>query len=100
VKSVLIHSRTGPFRVIGVEGAGVPSDPSGSRLDEAATSHVVRLAFDRDRLPASGPFDVTIHTNHPEQPRVVVSVLMASSRNEVAHEDPSWHGTVSLEARR
>lgn len=80
-KSVMIHSRTSPFRVIGIQGADLDLK-SGSpepRLDQPAMSHVLRLTFDHDRSSASGPFDVTIRTDHPEQPEVVISILMARS---------------------
>ncbi len=76
VKSILIRSDTGPFRVIGIEGAREVHEESPP--EGAAKSRLVRLSFDDARRRAVGPFDVTIRTDHPQQPEVVVSVLMAS----------------------
>lgn len=79
VRTVIVRSQTELFRVTGVEGAGVRPSSVATARDGLAGSHVVRFAFDPDRIPASGPFDVTIRTDHPDQPEVAVSVLVASS---------------------
>lgn len=76
IKTLIIRSETHAFRIVGIEGAR-ESLKSGerSRIGSTANMHIVRLAFDPDRLKHSSPFDVMILTDHPDQPRVVVSVL-------------------------
>jgi hypothetical protein len=79
-RSVLVRSQSDSFRVLGVEGGTAgPASPE-TPLDRPSRSHLVRLGFDPGKLPASGAFDVTIRTDHPAQPEVVVSVLIASTK--------------------
>ena len=77
VKAVAIRSETAPFRILGIEGGGVASVGEGSNADRPSRSHLIRLDFHGDRPRPTGPFDVTIRTDHPEQPEVTVSVLMS-----------------------
>ena len=79
-KSLLIRSETTPFRVLDVRGARLEGE--GSTMTVPAKTHVVRFRLEPDSRREGNLFDVTIRTDHPDQPEVIVSVLVTASARE------------------
>jgi hypothetical protein len=73
-RSVLVRSAGRPFRITGVSGpllAG-PVEPG----DRAAAVHTLQLVIDPGRATGPDPSEVRIETDHPDQPAVLLSILV------------------------
>ncbi len=80
-RTIQLRSEERPFRVLGVTGpsfarCGVifPSEPD--------TVHSFSFDFDLSSASAERAFDLTFRTDHPDQPTVVVSVLIRSNEEK------------------
>ncbi len=74
VATVVLRCDGLPFRVIGVDGPA--SSPTPSQLPAQAQS--LRLEVDPADLNGQSSADVVIATDHPDQPTVLVSLLVTS----------------------
>ena len=85
-----------PFRVTNVRSPLLdgPLKPAGVRQK----NHCISVSIDPAKAGGSGASDVTILTDHPDQPRVVLSVLVSPAKKGEAHDLPS--NPASLHARR
>ena len=82
---VVLRSNDRPFRILGIEGpilADQFSLPEGSSKTQA-----LKIAIDPSKAAKPGSFNLRIATDHPDQPEVVVSVLILPS-NSV---DQPWY---------
>ncbi len=78
---VVVRCADRPFRITRVSGAilAAPCVPAA----EPARWHPLALAIDPGRAPSSGPAEILIETDHPDQPEVLVSILVLPDRPEV-----------------
>ena len=78
-RRVLVRSSDRPFRIVEVSGPALrepPELPEGSGL-----VHVLRLIFDPSRIADGKAADVTITTDHPDQPTVLLSVVKVGANS-------------------
>ncbi len=73
-RSAVLTSTDRPFRVLRARGAMLQGP--GSIPTRAELRHVVTLAIDPGRASGPGVSDVTIETDHPDQPEITLSLVV------------------------
>lgn len=80
-RTVALRSASAPFRITGITGPAI-AEGKGCPLDVAAQMHLVKLVLDPEGLRSPAPFDVTIATDHADQPQVTISVFVVPETQE------------------